>query len=305
MNLQRLRHFSAVVRCRSFLKAAEELGISQPALSKSVRALEREVGSRLVERGRFGAVPTTFGEALVRHAGSIEAELRSAREEISALRSASKGHVRVGCGPSEATRLLPMALERLCGQAPGIRVTVLYGLNEALFPMVLQGDVDFALSSIPTTGAHPDLRHVPVCEDSAVVVARAGHRLAALRKPIRPQNLLGMHWVLARHLELERRALDNMFIESGLPPPEAAVETTSAVLMKAMVMHGDYLTFLPREMIYWEERSGQLWPVRVAGGPSWRRVVGISQRARARLSPAAEALVAALEAAAASLRHRG
>ena len=59
------------------------------------------------------------------------------------------GHVCVGCGPSEATRLLPIALNRLRERSPGINVTVLYGLNEALMPMVKHGEVDFALSSIP------------------------------------------------------------------------------------------------------------------------------------------------------------
>ena len=136
IDVGRLRQLAVIVRERSFSKAAESLGISQPALSKNIRSLERVLGVQLLERGRFGAIPTTFGLALVRHADAIDAELRSAEQEVTALRVARSGHVCVGCGPSEATRLLPIALNRLRDRAPGINVTVLYGLNEALMPKI-------------------------------------------------------------------------------------------------------------------------------------------------------------------------
>ena len=110
IDVPRLRQLALIVRHRSFSKAAESAGISQPALSKNIRSLERALGVQLLERGRFGAMPTAFGLALVRHADSIDAELRSATQEIEALRVARGGHTCIGCGPSEATRLLPMAL---------------------------------------------------------------------------------------------------------------------------------------------------------------------------------------------------
>ena len=132
LDVPRLRQLAMIVRHHSFSKAAEQMGISQPALSKNIRTLERALGVQLLERGRFGAIPTAFGLALVRHADSIDAELRSASQEIEALRVARSGHARIGCGPSEATRLLPTALGRLRTAAPGIQVTILYGLNEAL-----------------------------------------------------------------------------------------------------------------------------------------------------------------------------
>ena len=132
IDVPRLRQLAQIVRHRSFSKAAESMGISQPALSKNIRSLERALGVQLLERGRFGAMPTAFGLALVRHADSIDAELRSASQEIEALRVARGGHTCIGCGPSEATRLLPTALSRLRNASPGIRVTIQYGLNAAL-----------------------------------------------------------------------------------------------------------------------------------------------------------------------------
>ena len=290
IDVGRLRQLAVIVRERSFSKAAESLGISQPALSKNIRSLERTLGVQLLERGRFGAIPTTFGLALVRHADAIDAELRSAEQEVIGLRVARTGHVCVGCGPSEATRLLPVALNRLRESAPGINVTILYGLNEALMPMVKHGEVDFALSSIPPRSPDPDLRQLRLHEDRAAVIARSGHPLVERRAPLAAEHLADQRWILARASELERRALDDVFLERGLEPPRVSLETTSAVLMKTMVMQSDFLTFLPRELIYWEERAGLLSALKLAA-PSWHRIVGLTLRSRAGINPAAQALI--------------
>jgi DNA-binding transcriptional LysR family regulator len=300
MDVTKLRHLAAVIRSKSFGGAAETLQVSQPALSKSVKALERELGVPLLERGRFGATPTPFGLTLARHSDAIEAELRTARTEIDALRSARKGSLYIGCGPSEATRLLPLALAQLRARAPGIKVTVLYGLNEALVPMVKHGEVDFALASIPSQAPDPDLQRIHLHTDTAAVVARTGHPLFSARKPLTAKHLVGQQWVLARRQELERRALDGLFEHEALEPPEATIETTSAVLMKTVVMLSDFLTFLPRELIHWEERAGQLKALNVTA-PSWRRIVGITLRSRAALSPAAEVAIEELKRAAQKL----
>lgn len=297
-----LAHLAAAVRCGSLTAAAAELGLTQPALSRSIRALEHQLGVRVLERGRFGVAPTPAGEVLVARHRAIEIELRAAAEEIDAIRGAHRGRVVVGCGPSEATRLLPMALEALHAVEPGLKVTVLYGLNEALMPMVHRGEVDFALSSVPRTASDPQLQHETLHTDSAVVVAHADHPLAA-RRSVRPAELTGQRWVLARRHELERRALDELFLQAGLKPIDAQIETTSAVLMKAVVLQGRHLSFLPREMIHWEERAGLLRPIPVVA-PAWARAVGITRRRGGRPTPAAAALAAALRTAAARLAGR-
>ncbi len=293
LDVDRLRQLALIVRERSFSKAAEAMGISQPALSKTIRSLERALGVQLLERGRFGASPTAFGLALVRHADAVDAELRSAVREVEALRVGRIGHTCVGCGPSEATRLLPLALNRLRARAPSISVTVLYGLNEALMPMVKHGEVDFAISSIPARSSDPDIRHVRLHEDRAAVIARRGHPLLERRGPITAKHLVGQQWILARQPELERGALEDLFIEAGLETPQVTLETTSAVLMKTMVMQSDLLTFLPRELVFWEERAGVLSALKLAA-TSWHRIVGLTLRTRAGVSPAGHALIEVL-----------
>jgi LysR family transcriptional regulator of gallate degradation len=157
-------------------------------------------------------------------------------------------------------------------------------------PMVKHGEVDFGLSSIPPRSSDADLRQIRLHEDRAAVIARSGHPLVERRGPLTAQHLLDQRWILARAPELERRALDDLFLETGLEPPHVSLETTSAVLMKTMVMQSDFLTFLPRELVYWEERAGLLTALKLAA-PSWHRIVGITLRTRAGVNPAAQALI--------------
>jgi LysR family transcriptional regulator of gallate degradation len=276
LDLRRLRHLRAAVAEGSLSGAAVQLGLSQPALSASIKSLEAELGVTLLERHRFGVHATRYAEALLEHARRVESELDAAWVRVKHLRQRDAVNLRIGCGPSEATRLLPTALHHLRSTHPELRVFVEYGLNEKLMPMVRLGEVECALSSVPRSAAHPDLRHETLHTDQAVIVARVDHPLAG-RRSASVADLASYPWVLARRWELERKALDELFAQAGVEPIQAEVETTSATLMKTLVMHSDFLTFVPREMIYWEERANQLRPLK-AWSSAWERHVGVTTR---------------------------
>lgn len=276
LDLRRLRHLSAAVNEGSLSAGAALLGLSQPALSASIKSLEDDLSVRLLERHRFGVYATSFAEALIEHTESVEAELASAWSTLLHSRNHEALTLRIGCGPSEATRLLPLALEQLRLAHPQLRVFVEYGLNEVLMPMVRHGQIDCALSSIPQSAPHSDLQHASLCQEQAVIVARAGHPLTR-QANASVKDLARYPWVLARRWELERKALDDFFAEAGMTPIEAEIETTSAILMKTLVMNGDFLTFVPREMIYWEEHAQLLCPLNMFS-TNWTRHVGITTR---------------------------
>lgn len=302
LDLRRLRHLRAAVRSGSLSGAAETLGLSQPALSSSIKSLETDLGVTLLERHRHGVAGTAYAETLLEHFQRVEAELQAAWLRVGRLRQDSAKHLQIGCGPSEATRLLPRALERLRQRRPDLRVEVAYGLNERLMPMVRHGEIECALSSIPSSAAHADLRHHPLYVDRAVVIARADHPLAQRRK-LSAADLAAWPWVLARRWELERRALDELFADAGLPPLQATVETDSAVLMKTLVLQGDFLSYVPLEMIHWEQKAGTLRALEGIGS-RWERHVGITTRRDAASSEALAALHECLLLAAPSLRGR-
>lgn len=296
MDFRKVQFFLVAARLGNLTEAAASLDMSQPALSKSIKSLEKTLGVRLLERGRFGVSVTPFGQALVQHGQVVEAEMRHALAQIQAMRGAQSGHVLIGCGPTEATRLLPLALKALAQDRPEIQVTVLYGLNEALMPWVKQGEVDFALSSVPGRASDPDLTHEHLLTESATVVARTGHPLS-VHKMVTPALLNQYPWVLPRQHELERVAFDDYFMAHGMEPPKAQVETTSTVLMKAMVMQSDALTFIPQELIHWEVKAGQLQPLQATGN-TWARQVGITRRRKGSMSPASQLLLASVKAVA-------
>ena len=296
MDYRKVQLFLAAARYGNLTQAAASMEISQPALSKSIKALEKTLGVRLLERGRFGVSLTPFGQALMAHGRVIEAEMRNAVGEIQSMRGAQRGHIMIGCGPTEATRLLPLALKVLAVQNPEVHVTVLYGLNEALMPWVKQGEVDFALSSVPDRSTDAELVHDYLATEGATVVARSEHPLAKL-KVVNPNMLVKFAWILPRQRELERLAFDDYFASHDLEPPKAQVETTSTVLMKSMVMQSDALTFIPNELIYWEVRAGQLKAIEATGN-QWKRRVGITRRRMGTLSPASKLLIQAVKSVA-------
>jgi len=296
---RRIRHLRAAVDEGSLTLAAATLGISQPALSMSIRSLEAELGVPLLTRHRHGVRPTEFAEILATSSRTVETELALAATRLSQLKLAAAGTVSIGCGPSESSRLLPMALVLLRRSHPEIRTIVEYGLNESLMPLVANGDIAFALSSVPRDSLNPALKQQPLFADTAVVVARVGHPLAR-RRSFTVADLSAYPWVLARRQELERNALDQMFTEAGVDVVEPAIETTSGSLMKAIVMQSDFLTFVPREMIYWEERARMLRPLNAVHS-AWRRQVGITTRRGTELPAPARHVVACLREAAVAL----
>ncbi len=148
-----------------------------------------------------------------------------------------------------------------------------------------------------------DLVHDQLFNEAGAVVARSGHPLAS-RRSVAPLDLLAQSFILARRRELERVAFDDLFRAHELEPPEPVIESTSTVLMKAVVMQSDMLTFIPRELMWWEEQAGQLVALNVSGSP-WVRRVGITRRRRGSLSPAARLLIEALRRSAQALAPAG
>jgi DNA-binding transcriptional LysR family regulator len=165
MELNQLRHFLTAARLRNLTLAARELDISQPALSKSIRLLEQQLGATLFERGRFGVRLTPLGDAVLMHSQAIEAQTQSLKTQVEGLKRGYSGLVRIGCGASAATALIPLALSRLAKKRPDVKFDVLYGLNRSLLPWVRSGEIEFALSFAPTFSGDSDLVYEPLYQE--------------------------------------------------------------------------------------------------------------------------------------------
>jgi DNA-binding transcriptional LysR family regulator len=284
---RRLRQFLAVYELGSIGQAAVRLLLTQPALSKSLRSLEDDLGVRLFDRTPVGVVPTVFGDALAMHAKSIEAQLREAEAAIGALRGAAKGHVVVGIGPSVAPNLMPMVALSLQRRNPGIELSVLEGLVDDLVPQLRRGQMDVIVGSWPRL-ADTDFATEVIFSDHLCVFARADHPLVEAGEPLSLEMLAPQLWALPPASQKWRQHFDGLFLEQGLTPPKPSVTSTSASFLKGMLREGDYLSFLPKLLVEADDASIVALPV----AADWPQPeVAMSFRERALLKPPVAELV--------------
>ncbi|MBA3895563.1 MAG: LysR family transcriptional regulator [Sphingomonadaceae bacterium] len=254
MNSVRLQRFLAVYDHRSFGRAAVELHVTQPALSKSIQLLEDELKVKLFERTASGVVPTVYGEALSLHAKAIEAEMRNAVREIATLSGAVLGDVTIGVTPSVAAELIPRAFFKMRAQRPGITLTVHEGLMEQHIPALRRGELDMIVGGW-IRGSHPDLTVEGLVRDRAFVVAGPNHDLAGAG-PVTLAALLMHQWVLPPHSQFWLHSFENAFLSTGMQPPTPAAVANSPGFLLAAVQTGDYLTVLPEALVAREVSAG-------------------------------------------------
>jgi len=256
MDSKRLRHFLAIYDSGSLGQAAAVVHVTQPALTKSIKQLEDRLQVKLFDRTPLGVVPTVYGEALAVHAKAIQAEVRAAETQLAMLRGAAGGHVVVGIGPTLATDLMPLATAQLFRRKPGIQVTVVEGLLEDLIPALRRGELDLAITAC-SMGSDADLVSETIFRDKVGILCSATHPLAT-QASIAIKEMLNYPWALPTQKVAWRRCLDDLFFAEGLAPPAAIVTSTSAFFLRALLLQGSFISYLPHRLVAAEVRAGQI-----------------------------------------------
>ncbi|MFL1463524.1 LysR family transcriptional regulator [Roseococcus sp. DSY-14] len=281
----------------SLLKAAGVLGVTQPALSRSLRELEGVVGAPLFDRHPRGVRPTPAGVAVIRLARRILAELRRAEEEL----DAPGGALRVGVLPVAAVGVLPGALSRLRDAQPALRVTLREGRTEELLPLLLAREVDAVVGRLYAPAAPDGLLRLPLWEEPVRLLLRAGHplargRLTAARIARHPLALP----TPTQRLGQEVAALAERL---GLPAG-AALRASSTGLIRELLLEGDTVSIMPASLMAGDLLRGALralaLPLEAPPRPA-----GVILPAGPPPGPAVAALLAALRAQAALLAPHG
>jgi DNA-binding transcriptional LysR family regulator len=237
-----LRAFLAVAEASNLSAAARALAVSQPALTKSIRRLERHFGVPLFERRARGMALTPLGEALVGHAKLIEAQCRLADAEIQSFRNGEGGRLRVGAGPFWGATLAPLAIARLQAALPQLRVELTVGVNSITHPRLFAGDLDLVLCALPDA----DLLPATIAPREFLtmhmwIIAAAGHPLVKRRR-VNAADLAAYPWVLYQHdLEIRHRLVGALARE-GAGPPQVLVDSTSLHAVMQLVRSGTYLS---------------------------------------------------------------
>jgi LysR family transcriptional regulator, regulator for genes of the gallate degradation pathway len=285
---------AAVAEAGSESMAAHRLGLSQPAVHQKLRALDDMLGVPLVQRAGMGVRMTEAGQRAMRSAKLILQALRLAEDELAHLLGHGQRQVVVGVLPMASTGLVPQALNQVWRIDPGLRVTLVDGVYDALLERLRQGDLDLLIGPLRGERAPSDVReHVLFNEHLMVVVGRC-HLLAPRTETQALPALLDQLWIAPLPNTPARTAFERMFADAGLVLPGLAAEANSPAILRALLAQGRHMALVSPLQIDAELRSGEIvaFPVNVQL-PS--RQVGVAVRRGGELPQGGMRLLAALQ----------
>jgi LysR family transcriptional regulator, regulator of abg operon len=291
MQLNQLRNFIAMVDAGSIRAAARALGISQPAATKSLRALEQELDAVLVQRNTRGVTLTDAGKAFLAHARSVQSELQRARQELAQLAGQRSEAVALGVASVVGAWLVPPVLERYRADWPNAGVRVVEGTQETLLPLLREGAIDFAVCLRMERESTGGFNVRPLARLRLTVVGRKGHPLRHARSL---RALADAHWVMSRPRG-GTGVLEHAFAAEGVPLPESAVECDSHGLKVAMLAASDSLALVSKPMLAEKSARAVLEEIPL-DKPFPLMTFGLYSRAEARPSAAARAFATLLAA---------
>ncbi len=291
MELRDLEYFRVVAQHGHFGRAADKLGLTQPALSKSVARLEATVGARLFERTPRGVVLTQVGVALIERATHIHSAVDGALREVRDLSSGVSGHLRIGTVPTAGEHLLPSACAELLRGSSRLFIQVVVGHSDVLLAALGRGELDLVYGSFPEpriTG----MTYESLGEDVLTVFTRKRHALTQVRR-IELKQFSDFRWALPNASVTSRRALERALQTCGMPAPDVALESNSTQVLLAAVARSDLVGYLPTGVI---RASGVMRELALLDVASLRieRSLGVISRPGAYLPPVAARLMNAL-----------
>lgn len=282
MRLDDLRYFVAVAEQGHVGRAAQRLGVTQPALTKGIQRLEAALGLQLFERGPRGMTLTSVGGVFFERARHLCQGFDEAVQEAGDLHLGAIGTLRIGTSPIFADRLVAETFNLLHRQRPGAKARLVIGLNDALLAALRLGDLDLSINALEDE--EPDgITQTFLFDDELCVALREGHPL--LQRPrLRFADLGAAGWVLPEPRVLARRRVEARFAEMGLAPPQVVLQLeSSATLVPAAVRDSDLLTVMSRFSLAAAAAQGLVaLPLAAA---VWPRRIGIATRRGGYLSP--------------------
>jgi LysR family transcriptional regulator, regulator of abg operon len=243
MKLHHLRDFVAVSKAQSVRGAARALGLAQPAVTRSLHELEKELGATLLDRHTRGVALTPSGRAFLVRANAAMEELRRGREELDQARGADVGTVVTGVATAPLLQLVPKAYKAFRRAHPLVRMRFMEGAFSTLEPRLRDGTLDFYVGPRPER-VHRSYQVDLIHRNERCVLGRKGHPLrgaGTLRK------LLSADWVLTGLRERPEEEFDEQFKAVGLPTPASIVQADAMLSILTLVTSTDALAFLPRQ----------------------------------------------------------
>jgi molybdate transport repressor ModE-like protein len=247
LDVRRMKVLREVAARGSFSAAAEALSFTQSAVSQHVAALERESGTKLVERGARGVRLTDAGQALVKHADAILARLDCAEEELAAIAGLRGGRLRLACFQSAGATLVPRAVAVFHERHPDVDLGMVEAEPEEACQRLRAGEIDLALvyDFEPIPGMlDGELELTHLIDDAYDAILPKGHPLAA-RKRLRLADMAEEPWICSTDTNGCRAITERACQDAGFEP-RIAFEADETLAAQALVASGVGVTLLPR-----------------------------------------------------------
>jgi DNA-binding transcriptional LysR family regulator len=244
MKLNQLRDVVAIADRGSLRAAARHLALAQPALTRSVHTLERDLGVPLFERRARGMILTPMGEAFVRRAKAILSEVRRTRDEVDQLRGLTRGSVVAALSTAPHFELLPNALRRFRAGHPNVQLHLIEGLYPTVEGGLRDGSIDFYIGPEPERALPAGLTQDKLFDNTRTVLARKGHALAG-RRSLR--ELVDAEWISTSITHRAEEELRELFSSYGLSSPRIALQSQSALTLMICLANSDLLAMVPTQ----------------------------------------------------------
>ncbi|SDC08696.1 transcriptional regulator, LysR family [Cupriavidus sp. YR651] len=296
MNLKRLEHLIAVAEEGSLASAARRVHLSQPALTRSIQALEEEAGVMLFDRGARGVTLTSVGQMVTERARRILFESSCLARDLTLIRQHEIGSVQIGLGAFPAAILLPEMLCAIHRDWPKLRIATEVSNPAALLAALHAERLDFVVVEHRTVPMSAELESRRLPPESAGLFVRAGHPLAdgpVSLAALRAAALVSVVFPPETHERL--RKLLRCKPGEDLP---FQVESNDFRALTYLVRHADVVLLAPARAVHAELEAGALVPLSVPELPDVTMQFAIVRLAQRTLSPAAERAVAAIDAVA-------
>jgi len=301
--MRQLEALIVVAECRSFSAAARQLGVSQPAVTRTISELEASAGARLFERTAAGVFLTPFGKSLERHASAVLSELRHADLELAAMRGAASGRVAVGTTPAGAAWLIPSAIEMFALSKPEVRVFITETRLALMLGGLRAGDLDLVIAPVTSDESTIEFAAEEIYRDRFCAVVNSRHPAISSGKTSLGA-LSSYPWIIPPADTRPGTWVQAMFKRHNLPLPRSHIETQAINIIRELLLRDEqpWIAALPRDFFPNDQRRKQLSTIKLPLGDSLR-AMGVLRRARAARAPLVDAFVACLYEAAATDQH--
>lgn len=288
IKLRDLRILMAIADSGSMAKAAVRLGISHPAISKTVSDLEGTLGVRLLDRGSQGTELTPHGEVLLRCGINIFDEMQQGLRSLDYLSDPTVGQVRLGCTDIILNSLVPPIVRRFSKEHPGVQLDVnLANPGEHQIQQLRERRIDLLITR--ATGPQDDFHSEALFEEPFVFVVGANSAFARSRRTAL-KDIMKSNWVLPSYDSAPGALVAAVFQANGLAPPKPLVKTIAIQLTVSLIASGDFVGILPKSVAALSAHRAALrtLPLKESGPRISAEIVSLRNRT---LSPAVNAFM--------------